>query len=151
MKRVLIYGAAVMLVAWSGAVIRAQTQKVTTPEELDKVMKKAGPALRATGKAVASSAWGDVKTEVATMRQAVLDSQSFWIEHKKDDAVKFNKETLAKIDEFEKLVSATPVDAAAAGAALKEVGGSCSACHKQYRVQDADNNYSLKPGTIGGQ
>lgn len=151
MKRVLVYGAAIMLVAWSGAVALAQMQKVTTPEELDKVMKKAGPALRATGKAVASSAWGDVKTEVATMRQAVLDSQSFWIEHKKDEAVKFNKETLAKIDAFEKLISAPQVDAAAAGAALKEVGASCSTCHKQYRVQDADNNYALKPGTIGGQ
>jgi cytochrome c556 len=148
-KRVLIYGAAAMLVAWSGAVTLAQTQKVTTPEELDKVMKKAGPAMRATGKALASGAWADVKTEVATLRQAVLDSQSFWIEHKKDDAVKFNKDTLAKIDAFEKLISATPVDAAGAGAALKDVGSSCTSCHKQYRVQDDDNNYSLKPGTIG--
>jgi cytochrome c556 len=139
-----------MLIAWSGALAVAQTQKVTTPEQLDKVMKQAGPAMQAINKATKSSAFADAKKEIPTLRQAVLDSQSFWIEHKKDDAVKMNKDALAKIDAFEKVLSGDAPDSVAAITALKEVGGACSACHKQYRAQDAENNYMLKPGTIGG-
>lgn len=140
--------AGVMVLAWSGAVVGAQ--KVTTPEELDKVMKKAGPAMQATQKAVGAGAYADVKTQIATVKQAVLDSQNFWIEHKKDDALKFNKDTLAKIDEFEKVVAGDKVDPAAAAAALKAVGGACRSCHQVYRATDEENNFILKPGSIGG-
>jgi cytochrome c556 len=151
--RVRVYAGA-MLVVWVAAIgvvqLGAQGQKVTTPEQLDKVMKTVGPSMQKINKEIGSAAFDDAKKELATMRAAVLDSQSFWIEHKKDDAVNMNKDTLAKIDAFDKLLSASPVDAAAAGVAMKDVGRSCSACHKQYRAQDADNNYILKPGTIGG-
>jgi hypothetical protein len=102
---------------------------VSTPEELDKVMKKAGPAMQATTKAVGVGAYADVKTQIATVKQAVLDSQSFWVEHKREDALKFNKDTLAKIEEFEKLVAAPTVDAAATAAKLKRVGAACRSCH----------------------
>jgi cytochrome c556 len=148
--RVRVYVGALLVVAWSGALVVAQT-KVTTPEQLDKVMKSVGPAMRNMQKALKSDAFADAKKELATMRAGVLDSQSFWVEHKKEDAVKMNKESLAKIDALDKLLSG-PADAAKTGwaEALKDVGGSCSACHKQYRAQDAENNYTLKPGTIGG-
>ena len=46
--------AAVLMVAWAGSMVAAQ--KVTTPEDLDKAMKKVGPALQATNKALASGA-----------------------------------------------------------------------------------------------
>ena len=152
--RVRVYVGAV-LIAWSGAVALSGTHalaqgKVTTPEQLDKVMKQAGPTMRNMQAALKASNWADIKKELATQRQAIADSQSFWVEHKKDDALKMNKESLAKIEALEKIVSTEPVDAAATAAALKEVGGTCSACHKQYRAQDAENNYILKPGTIGG-
>lgn len=147
--RVRVYASALVL-AWSGAVLVAQTQKVTTPEQLDKVMKQVQPAMQATNKALASGAYADVRKNLATVKENVLLSQSFWIEHKKDDAVKMNKETLAKIEAVEKLVASDTVDAAAATTALKEVGASCRACHQQYRATDAENNYILKPGSIGG-
>jgi cytochrome c556 len=70
--------------------------------------------------------------------------------NKKDDAIKMNKESLAKIEAFEKLVATDTVDAAAAAGAMKEMGGTCAACHKQYREQDAEGNYKMKAGTIGG-
>ena len=147
--RVRAYAGAVLL-AWSAAVVVGAQAKITTPEELSKVMKKVGPAMQATQKAVGAGAFADVKTQIATVKQGVLDSQSFWIEHKRDDALKFNKDTLAKIDTFEKLVSAEKVDPAAAAASLKEVGAACRSCHQVYRAQDADNNYILKPGSLGG-
>jgi cytochrome c556 len=147
--RVRMYASALVL-AWSGAVLMAQTQKVTTPEQLDKVMKSIQPAMQATNKALASGSYADVRKNLTTVKDAVFLSQSFWIEHKKDDAVQMNKDALAKIEAVEKLVATDTVDAAAAATALKEVGNACRACHKQYRATDAENNFILKPGTIGG-
>jgi cytochrome c556 len=147
--RVPVYASALAL-AWSGAVLMAQAQKITTPEQLDKVMKQVQPAMQATSKALASGAYADVRKNLATGKENDFLSQSFWIEHKKDDAVKMNKDTLAKIEAVEKIVATDTVDAAAAATALKEVGAACRACHKQYRETNAENDFILKPGTIGG-
>ena len=147
--RVRVYAAA-MLCAWSAAVVGAQGPKVTTPEELDKVMKKVGPAMQASQKAMGGPNYAEVKTQIAIVKQGVLDSQQFWIEHKREDALKFNKDTLAKLDDFEKTIATDTVDAAVAGAALKAVGAACRSCHQVYRATDADNNFILKPGSIGG-
>jgi cytochrome c556 len=122
---------------------------MTTPEELDKVMKKSGPAMQATQKAMGAGSYAEARKQMATVKQAVVDSQTFWVEHKREDALKFNKDTLAKIDAFEKMIATDKVDPAAATAALKEVGASCRACHKVYRATDAEENFILKPGSIG--
>jgi cytochrome c556 len=145
--RVGVYAGAV-LIALSGALVAAQN-KVATPEEFDKAMKPAGPAMRNMNKALASGAAADAKKELAVVKAALLDTQSFWVLHKKDDAVKMNKESIAKLEAFEKMLDGDKV-APEAAAAVKEVGGTCSACHKQYREQDAEGNYKMKAGTIGG-
>jgi cytochrome c556 len=148
MKRAGAYAVAI-LVACSAALVVAQT-KVSTPEEFDKAMKPAGPAMRNIGKMAASGgAVADVKKELAVLRTALTDTQSFWVANKKDDAVKLNKESLAKLDAFEKSLTGEKLEPTAA-AAMKEVGGTCAACHKQYREQDAEGNYKIKAGTIGG-
>jgi cytochrome c556 len=146
--RVGVYAGA-MLIVLSGAFVVAQTQ-VTNPEQFDKAMKPAGSAMRNMGKMVSSGgAVADVKKEIAVLRTALTDTQSFWVLNKKDDAVKMNKESLAKLESFEKLLTGDKVDPAVAPA-MKEVGGTCSACHKQYREQDAEGNYKIKAGSIGG-
>lgn len=143
------YYVALVLVAGFGSLVLAQ-QKVTTVEELDKTMKKVQPAMQAAQKALKSQSYDDAKAQLAIVKQAMLDSHEFWVIHKKDDAIKTNEDTVAKLDEVDKLLSATPVDTAAVQAALKQMGGACNTCHKAYRVRDADNNYILKPGSIGG-
>jgi cytochrome c556 len=137
------------VVLFGATAVVAGAQKITTPEELDKIMKKSGPAMQATQKAVGAGSFAEARKQMATVKQAVVDSNSFWVEHKREDAVKFNKDTVAKIDEFEKVLSADKVDPATAAAALKEVGASCRACHKVYRATDAEENFILKPGSIG--
>ena len=78
-------------------------------------MKPAGGAMRNMGKMVASGgAVADVKKEIAVLRTALTDTQSFWVLNKKDDAVKMNKESLAKLEAFEKLLTGDKVDPAAA-------------------------------------
>jgi cytochrome c556 len=142
-----VYAAALM-VTWAGAM--AVAQKVTTPEELDKMMKGVQKANMAVGKAVASGAFADAAKHLAIVKQAVDDSREFWVQNKKDDAIKFNKDVIAKIESAEKLLSAPTPDPAAATAAVKQIGPACRSCHEVYRVRDADNNWVLKPGSIGG-
>jgi cytochrome c556 len=135
------------LVVWTGSILLAQ--KITTPEELDKAMKKVQPAMQAAQKALKSEAYPDVKTQLATIRQVMIDSREFWVLHKKDDAIKANQDVVAKLDAVDKLLSATPVDPAAVVAGMKEMGGACLSCHKVYRERDSENNYILKPGSVG--
>jgi cytochrome c556 len=146
MRRFVVYAAALCVAL--GSVVAAQ-QKVSTPEELDKVMKKAG-AFRQVDKAIQSSNAADAKAQLAIVRQAVEQSQSFWLAHRKADAVTLNKASLSKLDELEKVLSAETFNLAAATAAYKEAGASCRACHSQYRAEDADNAYILKPGSVAG-
>ena len=141
---------AALLLVGAGAVAFAQT-KVTTPDELDKTMKKVGPALQATNKALGSGAPAEASKQLAIIKQAILDSREFWVLHKKDDAIEANKLTVEKIEAVEKMLAAPTPDAQAVQAALKqEVGGACRQCHEKYRVRDAENNWVLKPGSIGG-
>jgi cytochrome c556 len=140
--------AAALSVALGSAALVAQS-KVSTAEELDKVMKKAS-AFRQVDKAVQSNNAADAKAQLAIVKAAVLESQSFWVTHKKDDAVKMNKESLAKLDELEKVLSSGTLDVAAATAAFKQAGGACRACHQQYRIEDDKNEYHLKPGSVDG-
>ena len=128
-----------------------RSEHVTTAEDLDRVMKKAQPAMQATGKALSSKAYADAKTQIATVKQAIVDSQQFWVEKKRDDGVKMNQDTVEKIEVLEKALSADAVDASAAMTALKDVGLSCRTCHQKYRGQDAESNYIIKPGSLDAQ
>jgi cytochrome c556 len=147
MRRFVATAVALCVIA-GGAVLVAQNA-VTTVEDLDKTMKKAS-AFRQVDKAVQSNNAADAKAQLAVVKAAVAESQSFWVTHKKDDAVKMNKESLAKLEALEQVLSAGTLDVAAATAAFKEAGGACRACHQQYRVEDEKNQYHLKPGSVVG-
>lgn len=145
MRRFLTCTAA-LLIALASPVLLAQ--KVSTPDDLDKAMKRIAPAQGAAGKAIQSGAWADAKTQLATVKQALADTEPFWASHKKDDAVKMVKDSMAKISAVEDAVAAPMPDQQAALAAFKQVGATCLACHKQYREQDENQQYRLKAGSI---
>jgi cytochrome c556 len=144
MRRLISYTFAVTALAT--AVVAAQ--KVTTPEELDKAMKKIAPAQAATNKAIQSMAWADAKAQVAIVKQTLTDTESFWTANKKDDAVAMLKDSIAKVTAVEQALNAPTPDQQAVLAAFKQVGATCGACHKQYREQDANQQYQLKAGSI---
>jgi cytochrome c556 len=135
-----------LIVACAGTI--ALAQKVTTPDDLDKAMKKIAPAQGAANKAIQSMAWADAKAQIAIVKQSLADTETFWAANKKDDAVKMLKDSLAKVTAVEEAVSASTPDQQAVLAAFKQVGGTCTACHKQYREQDENMQYRLKAGTI---
>ena len=93
--------AAALMVTWAGSM--AVAQKVTTAEDLDKMMKNVSEPIRQSGKAVGSGAFADAAKQLAIVKQGVDDSREFWVLNKKDDAVKFNKDVIAKIEAAEKL------------------------------------------------
>jgi cytochrome c556 len=145
MRRLLTYTTA-LLVALASTV--AVAQKVTSPAELEATMKRIAAAQAGVGKAIKSEAYADAKTQVAAVKAALMDAENFWVTNKKDDAVKLSKDAIGKVTALETLLSGATVDQQAAFAAQKEVGGTCAACHKEYRVQNEDKTYSLKPGVI---
>jgi cytochrome c556 len=139
-------GTIALVLALGSTVLLAQ--KVTTPEDLDKAMKKIAPAQGAANKAIQSMAWADAKAQIAIVKQTLTDTETFWAANKKDDAVKMLKDSLAKVTAVEEAVSAPMPDQQAALAAFKQVGATCAACHKQYREQDENQQYRLKAGAI---
>jgi len=145
MRRLLTTVTAVF-VALAGTV--AMAQKVTNPTELDAAMKKIAPAMGAANKAIKSGDFAGAKSQIAIVKQTLIDAENFWVMHKKDDAIAFSKDSIAKITALEQAVSAPTPDAQAALAALKAAGGTCGACHKTYRVQDENMQYILKPGSV---
>ena len=135
-----------LIIACAGTI--ALAQKVTTPDDLDKAMKRIAPAQGAANKAIQSMAWADAKAQVAIVKQSLADTEAFWTSHKKDDAVKMLKDSIAKVAAVEEALSAPAPDQQAVLAAFKAVGGTCGACHKTYRVQDENMQYILKPGSV---
>lgn len=145
MRRLLTTVTAI-IVALAGTV--AVAQKVTTPAELDAAMKKIGPAQGATAKAIQAGDFAAAKASITIVKAALMDAENFWVANKKDDAIAFSKDAVAKITALETAVSAAAPDQMAALAAMKTAGGACGACHKTYREQDANMQYQLKAGSI---
>jgi cytochrome c556 len=141
---------AALMVVCAGVLVVAQG-KVATPEELDKTMKGLGQANQAAGKAITSGDFAEGTKQLAIVKKALDDSREFWVMHKKDDAAAANKETVAKLEEVQKMLAGPSPDGQAVMAAMKQsVGPACRTCHEKYRVRDAENNWVLKPGSIGG-
>jgi len=134
------------IVALAGTV--ALAQKVTSPAELDATMKKIAPAQGATAKAIQAGDFAAAKASVAIVKQALMDAENFWVMNKKDDAIAFSKDSIAKVTAVEQALNAATPDGQAVMAAFKMVGGTCGACHKTYREQDANMQYQLKAGSI---
>ena len=126
MRRILTIATAAMI-AVAGSVLVAQ--KVTNPAELDAAMKKIGPAQGAAGKAIQSGNFADAKAQVAIVKQTLTDAEKFWVMNKKDDAIAFSKDSIAKVTAVEQALSAPAPDQQAVLAAFKAVGGTCGACH----------------------
>ena len=144
MRRFLTY---VMVIMMTGSAALV-AQKATTPDGLDKAMKRIPPAQGAMGKAIQSAAYADARKQLDTVKAALQDAHTFWVVNKKADAIKLSEDSIAKADALGKLLAAPAPDAQAVQGAFKQLVGTCGACHMQFRAQDANLQYILKPGTI---
>lgn len=142
MRRFLTYVIAV-LVAGSSALV---AQKASTPQDLDKAMKRIGPASGAMNKAIKAGAWADAKKQVAVVEEALVDAHNFWVVKKKDDAIKMSTESMGKLKAVRSALDQPAPDGAAVMAAAREFAATCLGCHKAYREQDANQQFVLKSG-----
>jgi len=140
--------ATIIIASCMGSIALAQ-KPVSTPEELTKAMKRVKTAMDAAAKAANTKSFAEVGRQLAVIKGVMNDTRDFWAAHKKDDAVKANRDTVLRIEDTEKLFARTPGPSPDAGIkALKYVEAACRVCHDKYRVRDANNNWILKPGAI---
>jgi len=128
----------------------AAAQSKPSLEQLDRVMKKDGPAQQALVKALVAGNQVAAKQNVATLQQGIAEAQTFWVANKRTDAMDFTKAVLKKLDTLDKMLSSPTLDSTAALAAVQDLNKSCTECHKVYRTTDDDGRYILKPGSVPG-
>ena len=139
----------VFAIVWVTAAVAAAQNKPSI-EQLDRVMKKDGPAQQALVKAIVAGNQAAAKTSLATLQAGITEAQSFWVTNKRTDAMDFTKIVLKKLDALDKLLSAPTVDSTVALAAVQDLNKSCTDCHRVYRTTDEDGHYILKPGSVPG-
>jgi cytochrome c556 len=141
--------AGVFAVMWMMAAVAAAQAKPTL-EQLDRVMKKDGPAQQALVKAIVAGNQATAKQNLVTLQQGIAEAQTFWVANKRTDALEFSKTVLKKLDGLDKLISTPNFDSTVALAAVQDLNKSCTECHKIYRTTDDDGHYILKPGSVPG-
>ena len=138
-----------LIVTWALSVALV-AQKTFTVDDLDKLMKKDGPAQQALVRALSAGNQAVAKTQLATLKSGLVQSQEFWIANKRPDAIQFGRTVVNRIDDLEKIVGAPELDTEKALAASRDLAASCNACHKVYRAVDDNGQFILKPGSIPG-
>jgi len=144
-----VFWVGVFATVWVMAVVAAAQAKPTL-EQLDRVMKKDGPAQQGLVKAIVAGNQTTAKQNLLTLQQGIAEAQTFWVANKRADALEFSKTVLKKLDGLDKLLSTPNFDSTTALAAVQDLNKSCTDCHKVYRTTDDDGHYILKPGSVPG-
>ena len=144
-----VSGVCVLGVLWAGAAV-ATAQVKPKLEDLNRVMKKAGPVQQTLVKALLAGDQATAKSQVAVLKTGIVDAQPFWSANKRTDAMEISKTVVAKIDGLTKIIDASPLDSKAALAAVQDLNKTCNECHKVYRATDDDGHFILKPGSVPG-
>jgi cytochrome c556 len=141
--------ASVLAIVWVMAAVVAAQGKPEL-DNLNRVMKKAGPVQQVLVKALVAGDAATARTQLATLKGGIVDAQKFWTDNKRTDAVDVSKTVVKKIDALDKLLSAPALDSTSALAAIKDLNQTCNECHKVYRATDDDGHFILKPGSVPG-
>src|SRR4029434_8518625 len=135
----------VLATVWVMAAVAAAQGKPTL-EQLDRVMKKDGPAQQALVKAIVAGNQAAAKQNLVTLQSGIDEEQTFWGANKRTDSIQFTRIVLRKLDALDKLISAPTLDSTAALDAVKDLNQSCTDCHKVSRSTDDARRYILKIG-----
>jgi cytochrome c556 len=137
-----------MVCAGSGATAQ-KPYPVFTVDDFLKFMKTVGQNFGAVNASIANGDFESAKSQLTRSREQLAVSVTFWRDRKKDDALKFLKDTLAKMDDLDAALSAEKIDPAAVGGLAKQVNAACEACHAVYRDLDpVTKAYRIRPGSI---
>ena len=144
--RTLTAAAAAVVVLVATAAAQTKYPIFTTANFVD-TMKIVGVNFAAVNTAIASQDFPTAKAQLIRSRERLALTITFWRDRKKADAVTILRDALNGMDDLDTLLSATPVNGTAAGAAVKQIGTKCQSCHAAYREQDASTRaYRFKSG-----
>ncbi len=122
---------------------------IYTPENFVAAMQNVGANFPAVNASLADKNFAEAKAHLVRTRERLALTITFWRDRNKEDAIKILRESLAKMDALDGVLSKDPVDAPTANALAKEIGATCQSCHAVYRDQDAStHSYRFKPGLV---
>jgi cytochrome c556 len=133
----LLLAAGMAVLVGSVAMVSAQSK---TDEDYDKLMKSVGAANGAMRKSTDATAQA---AEAAKLVALFKDAQQFWTARDNKDAADTAAAAMNHAAEVEKALKASNTEAAAAH--MKELGGTCQACHSKYR-EKTESGFVIKKG-----
>lgn len=139
-RTVVMAGALALGVALLGPAVGAAQDEA----ELDKIMKRAGPAFGALRKAAEASNADTVKENATSLAQVFAETESFFKAKQKQDAVQWAQGAAKTAQAIAALAGKADWDGVKKSAG--ELGSSCASCHTAYRDKGPDGAYRLKPG-----
>jgi cytochrome c556 len=111
----------------------------------DDMMKQVGPAFAALRNADASNAEATTKN-VAILKQAFAQTETFWKGKGKADAIEWSQNARKQVDSIEKAAAGGNWEALKTSAGT--LGQACQTCHAAYRERFDDGSFRIKtPGT----
>lgn len=134
------------LIAAGLALAVAVTMSVTslaqskTDEDYDKLMKAVGAAMGTVRGAAKEQNMAGISAEAAKMVPLFKDAEAFWKSRNNTEAAEWSAAAMKHADALAK-----GTDAGAIMGAMKELGGTCQACHAKYR-EGAPGSFSIKKG-----
>ena len=122
---------------------------VFTLDDFLKFMKTVGQNFGAVNASIVDGDFESAKSQLTRSREQLAVSVTFWRDRKKDDALKFLKDTLLRMDDLDAALSTEKLDPTAVGGLVKQVNAACEACHAVYRDLDpVTKAYRIRSGSI---
>ncbi|MEO8680313.1 MAG: hypothetical protein ABI665_14780, partial [Vicinamibacterales bacterium] len=134
-SRFLLMAGAALVAVGMTAGLSAQSK---TDEDYDKLMKGVGAANGAMRKATEPDAIG---AEAKKLQALFKDANQFWMGRSNKEAADWATTAMNQAAAIEKAAVAKNTEGIAAS--LKELGGSCQACHAKYR-EKTETGFAIK-------
>ncbi len=111
-----------------------------TDEDYDKLMKAVGAANGAMRGAAKEMNAAGISAEATKMVALFKDAEAFWKSRDNTEAAEWAAAAMKHADSISKATGPEAIMGS-----MKELGGTCQACHAKYRDKDA-NGFIIKKG-----
>jgi hypothetical protein len=122
--------------------LQAALQIVTEPEYAE-AMREINFIVSDAGLHIESRYWPELSEDLGKLKSQFEQVEAFWAARDADEAAALAR---AVIDGIEPLAAAgADQDPQAAMGALRELRGVCQSCHGEFREENADGSYRIRP------
>ena len=139
--------AAVVLLP-AGTAAQQGPYPIFTEAHLDATMATLGPNVAGVRAALDAADYSTAKERAIRSREQLATTITFWRDRDREDAVRWLRTALKRLDALDTVLSVESVDAAAAASIADQIGEACTACHETYREPDGDGRYRVKSSAL---